>query len=48
MVGDGNCQSWKLPELEIVRVGNCQIWKLSELEIVRTVKFSSGQKLSFL
>ena len=31
----GNCQNWKLSELEIVRIGNCQNWKLSELEFVR-------------
>ena len=28
-------QSWKLPELEIVRIGICQNWNLSELELVR-------------
>ena len=31
----GNCQNWKLSELEIVRIGVCQNWNLSELEFVR-------------
>ena len=29
----GNCQNWKLPELEFVRIGNCQNRNLSESEI---------------
>ena len=31
----GNCQNWKVSELENVRVGKCQNWKLSESESVR-------------
>ena len=45
--GIGNCQNWKMSELEIVRIGNCQNRKLSESEIVR-IGISQYWKMSDL